>query len=156
MVEFTTWHASFPDFFHKPPTLTLYRYWKTIIDFKWQKQGSRSSFRPLTGCGLQCTNCFENFREISLKRDLSNDTTANPPLFSWVNPFKDLGQEVSVHAWWIRLKVVSFRKLFIKRERRRFSANFSRPPSKATLIYFQITSPGNSTVTPLYQWRRPK
>jgi hypothetical protein len=31
---------------------------------------------------------FENFREISLKRDLSNDTTVSPPLFSLVNTFK--------------------------------------------------------------------
>ncbi len=40
----------FPGFFHKPPT--LYRYWQKIIDFKWQKQGSLSNFRPLTGWGL--------------------------------------------------------------------------------------------------------
>jgi hypothetical protein len=31
---------------------------------------------------------FENFRENSLKRDLSNDTTANTPLFSLANTFK--------------------------------------------------------------------
>jgi hypothetical protein len=31
---------------------------------------------------------FENFRKISLKRDLSNDTTVSPPLFSLVNTFK--------------------------------------------------------------------
>ncbi len=31
---------------------------------------------------------FENFRENSLKRGLSNDTTDNPPLFSLVNTFK--------------------------------------------------------------------
>jgi hypothetical protein len=31
--------------------------------------------------------CFENFREHSLKRDLSNDATANPSLFSLVNTF---------------------------------------------------------------------
>ncbi len=34
-----------------------------------------------------CTNLCDNFREISLKRDLSNDTTVNPPLFSLVNTF---------------------------------------------------------------------
>jgi hypothetical protein len=34
-----------------------------------------------------CTNSCENFRENSLKRDLSNDTTVNPPLFSSVNTF---------------------------------------------------------------------
>jgi hypothetical protein len=31
---------------------------------------------------------FENHSENSLKPDLSNDTTANPPLFSLVNTFK--------------------------------------------------------------------
>ncbi len=31
---------------------TLFRYLQTIIDFKWQKQDSLSSFRPLTGWGL--------------------------------------------------------------------------------------------------------
>ncbi len=31
---------------------TLCRYFKAIIDFKWQKQGSLRSFRPLTGWGL--------------------------------------------------------------------------------------------------------
>jgi hypothetical protein len=36
-----------------------------------------------------CTNLCEIFREISLKRDLSNDTTVNPPLFSLVNTFKE-------------------------------------------------------------------
>ncbi len=34
-----------------------------------------------------CSNLFENFHENSLKRDLSNDTTVNPPLFSLVNTF---------------------------------------------------------------------
>ncbi len=34
-----------------------------------------------------CTDSFENFREISLKGDLSNDITLNPPLFSLVNTF---------------------------------------------------------------------
>jgi hypothetical protein len=34
------------------------------------------------------TNLFENFRENSFKRDLSNKTTANPPLFSLANTFK--------------------------------------------------------------------
>ncbi len=36
------------------------------------------------------TNLFENFRENSLKGDLSNDTTANTPLFSFANTFNDL------------------------------------------------------------------
>jgi hypothetical protein len=35
-----------------------------------------------------CSNLFENFGEHSLKRDLSNDTTVNPPLFSLANNFK--------------------------------------------------------------------
>jgi hypothetical protein len=35
-----------------------------------------------------CTNLFENFREQSLKRDLSNDTTFKPALFSLANTFK--------------------------------------------------------------------
>jgi hypothetical protein len=33
---------------------------------------------------------FENFREHSLKQDLSNDTTVNPSLFSLVNTFNNL------------------------------------------------------------------
>ncbi len=41
----------FHGFFNKPPT--LYRYWETIIYFKWQKQDMLSSFRPLAGWGLQ-------------------------------------------------------------------------------------------------------
>jgi hypothetical protein len=36
---------------------------------------------------------FENFRENSLKRDLSNDTTANTPLFSLANTFKLLSKQ---------------------------------------------------------------
>ncbi len=35
-----------------------------------------------------CTDSFENFRENSLKGDLSNDITLNPPLFSSVITFK--------------------------------------------------------------------
>ncbi len=34
-----------------------------------------------------CTNLFKNFSENNLKRDLSNDTADNPPLFSLVNTF---------------------------------------------------------------------
>ncbi len=36
------------------------------------------------------TDLFENLSEISLKGDLSNATTVNPPLFSLVNTFKHL------------------------------------------------------------------
>ncbi len=35
-----------------------------------------------------CIDSFENFRKNSLKGDLSNDITLNPPLFSLVNTFK--------------------------------------------------------------------
>ncbi len=35
-----------------------------------------------------CTDSFTTFRKISLKGDLSNDVTLNPPLFSLVNTFK--------------------------------------------------------------------
>ncbi len=35
-----------------------------------------------------CTDLFENLSEISLKGELSNATTFNPPLFSSVNTFK--------------------------------------------------------------------
>jgi hypothetical protein len=41
-----------------------------------------------------CTDSFENFRENSLKGDLSNDITLNPPLFSLVNTFKVKIQEL--------------------------------------------------------------
>jgi hypothetical protein len=34
-----------------------------------------------------CTDSSANFRENSLKGDLSNDITLNPPLFSLVNTF---------------------------------------------------------------------
>ncbi len=37
-----------------------------------------------------CTDLFENFSENSLKRNLSNDTTVTPPLFSLVNTFKEI------------------------------------------------------------------
>ncbi len=83
------WHASFldffqckfPGFFPKPPT--LYRCWKTILDFQRQKQVSLSSFRPLTG--------WETCLKISAwiaSRETLNATTFNPPLFSLFNTFK--------------------------------------------------------------------
>jgi hypothetical protein len=40
-----------------------------------------------------CADSFENFRENSLKGDLSNDITLNPPLFSLVNTFKNTQQQ---------------------------------------------------------------
>jgi hypothetical protein len=72
MFEFTMWHANFPDF---PAVLGL------------SQDGA-------------CTNLFENFRQHSLKRGLSNDTTVNPPLFSLVNKvetviFTELSQNLS-------------------------------------------------------------
>ncbi len=57
--------CKFYGFFHKAPT--LYRYWETIIDFKWQKQGSLSSSIGLSQDGA-CTNWFENLRENSFKK----------------------------------------------------------------------------------------
>ncbi len=36
-----------------------------------------------------CINLFENHSENSLKEDISNVTTFNPPLFSLVNTFKN-------------------------------------------------------------------
>ena len=39
-----------------------------------------------------CTNLFENFGEHSFKRDLSNDTAVNQPLFSLVNTVKQIVQ----------------------------------------------------------------
>jgi hypothetical protein len=102
MFESTTCHASFLDFF-----INLRRYTfigkQLNIDFKWQKQDSLSSFRPLTGWGA-CTNFFENFRESSLKRDLSNDTTVSPPPFSLVNTFK--------RDAWPALRITSERMLY--------------------------------------------
>ncbi len=35
-----------------------------------------------------CIDLYENHSENSLKRDLLNDNTVNPPLFSLVNTFK--------------------------------------------------------------------
>ncbi len=49
-----------------------------------------------------CTDSLENFRENSLKGDLSNDITLNPPLFSLVNTFK--GQKCILHNLWKRCK----------------------------------------------------
>jgi hypothetical protein len=83
MFEFTTWHASFPRLFHKPP-----RY--TFIGKQLLLSNDRNRVRGVVLVLSQdgaSTNLFENFRENTLKRDLSNDSTANPPLFSLVNTF---------------------------------------------------------------------
>jgi hypothetical protein len=74
---------------------TLCRYLKLIIDFKWQKHGSLRSLGLLQDGA--CTELFENFRENSLKGDLSNDIFVNPPLFSLVNTFK------KVESFWCAL-----------------------------------------------------
>ncbi len=53
------WHASF---------VKLYRYFKTVIDVKWQKQFTLSSSRPLTGSqDGASTDLFENLSVNSLK-----------------------------------------------------------------------------------------
>ena len=47
---------------------------------------------PLTRWGLHSlTDSFENFRDNSLKGGLSNATTFNPPLFSLVDTFNNVG-----------------------------------------------------------------
>jgi hypothetical protein len=51
---------------------------------------NRNRFRGAVLCLSQdgaCTDSFENFRENTLKGDISNDITLNPPLFSLVNTF---------------------------------------------------------------------
>ncbi len=81
MFEFTHVGCKFPRFFHHPPM--LYRYWETINAFKWV----RWEVLGLLQDGA-FTDLFENLSVNSLKGDLSNATTFNPPLFSMVNTFK--------------------------------------------------------------------
>ncbi len=52
-----------------------------------KETGFAEQFYASHRMGGDCTNLFENFSENSLKGDLSNDTTHNPPLFSLVNTF---------------------------------------------------------------------
>ncbi len=84
MSEFTMWHASFPDFF-----ISLRHY--TVIGKQLLLSNDRNRVRgavlSLSQDGAS-THLLENFRENSLKRDLSNDTTAKTPLFSLANTFK--------------------------------------------------------------------
>jgi hypothetical protein len=78
------WHASFPDFF-----ISLRHY--TVIGKLLLLSNDRNRVRGAVLSLSQdraSTHLFENFRENSLKRDLSNDTTANTPLFSLANTFK--------------------------------------------------------------------
>ncbi len=76
--ELTTWHASFPDFFHK------------VIGSNYCLQMIQTGFVEQFYASHRmgpAPNLFENFSENNLKGDLSNDTTDNPPLFSLVNTF---------------------------------------------------------------------
>jgi hypothetical protein len=61
----------------------LCRYWDTIIDRKVVRQVVLGLLQDGA-----CTDLFENLSVNSLKGDLSNPTTFNPPLFSLVNTFK--------------------------------------------------------------------
>jgi hypothetical protein len=59
---------------------------------------NRNRVRGVVLClsqGGACSNLSENFREYGLKRDPSNDTTDNPPLFSLVNTFKWCSSQLS-------------------------------------------------------------
>jgi hypothetical protein len=67
MFEFTTWNASFPDFF-----ISLRHY--TVIGKQLLLSNDRNRVRGAV-LGLS-------------KLDLSNDTTTNRPLFSLANTFK--------------------------------------------------------------------
>ncbi len=93
MFEFTTWHASFPDFF-----ISLRHYTVTgkQLLLSNDKNRVRGAVLGLSQDGAS-TNLFENFRENSLKRDLSNDTTANTPLSHWpIVPLKKIWPELPV------------------------------------------------------------
>ncbi len=84
MFEFTTWHASFPVF------LISVRHY-TVIGKRLLISNGRNRVRWVILGLLQdgaCTNLFENLSVNSLKGDLSNGTTFNPPLLSLVNTFK--------------------------------------------------------------------
>ncbi len=63
----------------------------SVIGNKLLFANNRNRVRWVVLCLSQdraCTDSFENFREYSLKGDISNDITLNPPLFSLVNTFK--------------------------------------------------------------------
>jgi hypothetical protein len=86
--ELSTWLPSFPDFLCTSDTIALLvnNYCLLIIET------SLSSFRPLTRWELN--RLFENFSVNSLKWNLSNNITVNPPLFSLVNTFKQLKEKI--------------------------------------------------------------
>ncbi len=78
---------------------TLCRYLQTIIDFKCQKQSSLSCFVLGLSEDEACTNSFENLSVNSLKGNLSNATTSNPPFFSLVSTFKLL--TITFVGFWV-------------------------------------------------------
>jgi hypothetical protein len=86
MFEFTMWHTGFTDFFIKLRRYTAIGKQLQLL-FANNRNRVRGAVLGLSQDGA-CTNLFENFREKSLKGDLSNGTTVNPPLFSLVNTFK--------------------------------------------------------------------
>ncbi len=85
-VWFTTWLASFPDFF-------IFLRCYTVIGKQLMISNDRNRVRwevlSLSQDGA-LTDFFENLSVNILKGDLSNATTFNPPLFSLVNTFKQL------------------------------------------------------------------
>ncbi len=84
LFEFTTWLVSFPDFF-----IFLRHYSVIGKQLLFANKTNRLRWAVL---GLSqdedWIDLFENFSVNSLKGDLSNAITINPPLFSLVNSFK--------------------------------------------------------------------
>ncbi len=77
MFELTTWNASFPEFF-----IILRRY--TFIENQLLIPNDRNRVRwEVLGLSQDgaCTDSNGNFSVNSLKGDLSNTTTFNPPFF---------------------------------------------------------------------------
>jgi hypothetical protein len=83
MFEYTTWNASFKDFFIKLRRYTAI--WKQLL-FANYRNRVRGAVLGLSQDGY-CTDLFENLSMNSLKGDLPNATTFKPPLFSLVNTF---------------------------------------------------------------------
>jgi hypothetical protein len=81
--ELATLHASFPDFF------ASFRHY-ALLGYNYCSHITETGFAQVV-LGLSqdkvCTGLFENFSVNSLKQDLSNDATFNPPLFSLVSTF---------------------------------------------------------------------
>ncbi len=84
MFEFTTWHASFPNFVKQLRRYTAI--WKQLL-FANDRKRVRGAVLGHSQDGA-CTDLFENLSVNSLKGDFSNATTFKPPLFSLVNTFK--------------------------------------------------------------------